>query len=53
MDLLFSSSIRKSAVPTMALWAEPLPFSRSSELTIYVIKEEVKPSFYQIKYLMR
>jgi hypothetical protein len=41
MDLLFSSSIRNTAVPALTLYVEIrwLPFSRSFESTIYVIEE--------------
>lgn len=39
MDLLFSSSMRKTAVPTLTLHVGSLPFSRSFESTVYVMKE--------------
>jgi hypothetical protein len=44
MDLLFSSSIRNTAVPALTLYVElrSLRFSKSFESTISVIKEMKK-----------
>ena len=39
MDLLFSSSMRKTAVPTLTLHVGSLSFSRSFESAVYVMKE--------------
>ena len=38
MDLLFSSSMRKTAVPTLTLHVGSLPLSKSFESTVYVMK---------------
>jgi len=51
MDLFFSSSIRKAAVPAFALCTEVLPSSRSLESTIYiyVTKEMKNARIYQMQ----
>lgn len=47
MDLVFSSSKRKIAVPALILYVGSLSFSKSFELSVYVKRNEKDQCFFK------